>query len=66
MAVVTGFQVSTTLALTDLTYADDIAILGDSYKAVQEMVNGVHRFANAVGLRINAANTKVLSAQMSP
>ncbi len=30
------------------------------------MVNGVHRFANAVGLRINAAKTKVLSAQMSP
>ncbi len=44
----------TTLALTDLAYADDIAILGDSYEAVQEMVNGVHRFANAVGLLINA------------
>ncbi len=30
------------------------------------MVNWVHPFANAVGLRINAAKTKVLSAQMYP
>ncbi len=30
------------------------------------MVNGVHRFVNAVGLWINAAKTKVLSAQMNP
>ncbi len=35
MAGATGVQVSTTLALTDLAYADDIAILGDSYEAVQ-------------------------------
>ncbi len=66
MAGVTGVQVSTMLALTDLAYADDIALLGDSCEAVQEMVNGVNRFANAVGLRINAAKTKVLSAQMNP
>ncbi len=66
MACATGVQVSTTLALTDLAYADDIAILGDSFEAVREMVNGVHRFANAVGLRIKAAKTKVLSAAMSP
>ncbi len=61
-----GIQVSITLALTDLAYADDIALFGDSYEAVQEMVNGVHRFANAVGLRINAAKTKVLPAQIYP
>ncbi len=53
-------QVSTTLALTDLANADDFVL------AVQDMVNGVHRFANAVGLRINPAKTKVLSAQMNP
>ncbi len=66
MAGVTGVKVSTTLTLMDLAYADDIAILGDSYEAVQEVLNGVHRFAYAVGLRINATKTKVLSAQMSP
>ncbi len=62
MASATGVQVSTTLALTDLAYADDIVLLDDSYGAVQEMVNGVHRFADAVGLRINAVKTSVLSA----
>ncbi len=41
-------------------------VLGDGYEGVQTMVNGVHRFANAVGLRINAAKTKVLSAQVNP
>ncbi len=30
------------------------------------MVNGVHRFANAVGLRIDAAKTKALSAEVNP
>ncbi len=65
MAGVTGVQVSTALALTDLVYADDIAIPGDNYEAVQEMVIGVHRFANALRLRINAAKPKVLSAQMN-
>ncbi len=66
MAGVTGTQVSTTRALTDRAYADDSTMLGDNYDAVQEMVNGVHRFANAVWLRINAAKTKLISAQMSP
>ncbi len=46
--------------------ADDIALLGESYEAVQEMVNGVHSFAIAVGLRINAVKTKVLSTQVNP
>ncbi len=36
------------------------------FEVAQEMVNGVYRFANAVGLWINAANIKVLSAQVSP
>ncbi len=66
MAGVTGVRVTTTLALTDLAYADDIAILGDSYEAVRKMVNGVHRFVNAVGPRINASKIKVLSTEMSP
>ncbi len=66
MAGVTGVQISTTLALTDLAYADDIALLGGSYEAVQEIVNRGHRLANAVGLRIDAYKTKELSAQRDP
>ncbi len=38
----------------------------EASSCLQQMVNGVHRFADAVGLRINAAKTKVLSAQMNP
>ncbi len=38
-----GVQHSTTFGLTNLTYADDIAFLGDSFVAVHEAVNGVDR-----------------------
>ncbi len=48
MAGVTGVKGSTTLALTNLSFADDIVILGGSYEAVREMVNGVHRFSDGV------------------
>ncbi len=39
---------------------------GGETEAFEEMVNRVRRLANAVGLRINAAKAKVLSAQMNP
>ncbi len=45
--------------LIDLTYADDIALLGDSTKAIQSALNNIERFLKVVGLRINASNTKV-------
>ncbi len=50
---------------TGLAYADDIAPLGDSFEAVQDALEGVERYATAVGLRINAAKTKVLFAQVA-
>ncbi len=37
--------IRSTFGLTDLAYADDIALLGDSFAAVQEAVNRFHRFA---------------------
>ncbi len=66
MAVATGVQLRTTLALADLAYTDDFILLGDSYEVVRETVNGVHHFAIAVGLRINITKTKVLYAQVDP
>ncbi len=54
-------QVNSTVSITDLAYAEDIALLGDCFEAVQEALEGVERYATAVGLRINAAKTKVLS-----
>ncbi len=42
-----------------------IALLGDSFEAVQEVLEEVERYVAAVGLRINAAKTKVISAQVA-
>ncbi len=61
----TSVQVSSTVSITDLAYADDIALLGDSFEAVQGALEGVERYAAAVGLHINAAKMKVLSAQVA-
>ncbi len=58
-------QVSSTVSITDLAYADDIALLSDSFEAVRQAPEGVERYAAAVGLHINAAKTKVLSAQVT-
>ncbi len=54
-----------TVSITDFAYADDIALLGDSFEAVQDALEEVERNAAAVGLRINAAKTKLPSAQVA-
>ncbi len=61
-----GIQVGENLYLTDLTYVDDIALLGDSAEAVQDALNNIDRFAKVVGLRINSSKTKVMSTQLRP
>ncbi len=62
---VPGMQVISTVSITDLTYAADIALLGESFKAVQEALEGVERYSAALSLRINALKTKVLHAQVA-
>ncbi len=59
-------QVGENLYLTDLTYADDIALFGDSAEAVQDALDNIDRFVEVVGLRINASKTKVMSVQTRP
>ncbi len=61
-----GVQVGEYLYLTDLTYADDIALLGDRAEAVQDALNNCDRVAKVVGLRINASKTMVMSTQPRP
>ncbi len=34
---------------TDLTYEGDIALLGDSMKAIQDALNNIDRYAKVVG-----------------
>ncbi len=48
--------------MSDLAYADDFVILSSSYSEMQGMLETVHRHATAVGRRINASKTKVMSA----
>nr|VZI42619.1 unnamed protein product [Spirometra erinaceieuropaei] len=47
--------------LTDLDYADDIALLASSFGDLQSMVSRVNEVAKSVGLSINAGKTKVFS-----
>ncbi len=48
--------------MSDLAYADDLEILGSSNSAMQGLLEAVNRHAAAVGMRINASKTKVMSA----
>ncbi len=48
--------------MTDLAYAEDILILSSSYSEMQGLLEAVNRHAAAVGMRINASKTKVMSA----
>nr|VZI46112.1 unnamed protein product [Spirometra erinaceieuropaei] len=48
--------------LTDLDYADDIALLASSFGDLQSMVPRVNEVAKSVGLSINAGETKVFSS----
>jgi Reverse transcriptase (RNA-dependent DNA polymerase)/Endonuclease/Exonuclease/phosphatase family len=46
--------------LADLDFADDIALLEDSWKGMRELTGSVEREAGLVGLRINTSKTKVM------
>nr|VZI50017.1 unnamed protein product [Spirometra erinaceieuropaei] len=48
--------------LTDLDYADDIALLASSFGDLQSMASRVNEVAKSVGLSINAGKTKVFSS----
>ncbi|CAE1318542.1 unnamed protein product [Acanthosepion pharaonis] len=52
-----GVRVGHDCSITDLDYADDVAILSESYAEVQ-----FSRMAKMVGMNINSSKTKILSA----
>jgi hypothetical protein len=57
--------------LTDLDFADDIAMLAETDQECQEMTNSLNEHSTAVGLRISHEKTKVLrvngsNAQIQP
>ena len=49
--------------LTDLDFADDLALLGDSVESPKAMTNNLASTAAKVGLRINTAKTKIMSVK---
>ncbi len=57
-----GVQVGANVHVSDLAYAYDIVILTSSYSEMQGLLDAVNRHATAVGMRINASKTKVMSA----
>ncbi len=57
-----GVQVEANVHVSDLAYADDIVILSSSYIKMHGLLEAVNRHAAAVGMRINASKTKVMSA----
>ncbi len=54
-------QVGANVHVSDLAYADDIVMLSSSYE-MQGLLETVNRHATAVGMRINASKTNVMSA----
>ncbi len=54
-------QVGANVHVSDLAYADDIVILSSSYSEMKGLVEAINRHAAAVGMRINASKTKVMS-----
>nr|VZH90215.1 unnamed protein product [Spirometra erinaceieuropaei] len=57
-----GVEFSPGHRLTDLDYADDIALVASSFGDLQSMVSRVNEVAKSVGLSINAGKTKVFSS----
>ena len=56
-----GVQLSPDLYVTDLEFADDIVVLGDTALALQPVLSRIDHFAKALGLEINTSKTKIFS-----
>lgn len=61
-----GVRVGHNCSITDLDYANDVAILSKSYAEVQHALDNVSRMAKMVGMKINASKRKILSANFLP
>jgi hypothetical protein len=61
-----GVHISPQHNITDLDYADDIAIFSEDYSEMQRILDKVDAVSRSVGLRINASKTKLFSFGFSP
>ena len=55
-----GVNLSDGGVLTDLTYADDIALLAESEEDLGGMIDRIYQYSSKIGLNISAAKSKVL------
>lgn len=61
-----GVRVGRDVAVSDLAYADDITLLGNTFEEVENVLMKIHRTALTVGMRINASKTKIMSSLTNP
>ncbi|CAI9715828.1 Hypothetical predicted protein [Octopus vulgaris] len=61
-----GITVGHNFFVKDLDYADDIAILGETFADVQFAINELQRVASQIGMKVNAPKTKILTAGFAP
>ena len=52
--------------LTDLDFADDIALLAENNQQCQQMTQQLKEESNKIGLRINLGKTKILKLGTQP
>ncbi len=52
--------------ITDLTFADDIAVLAESMDSMQIMIDHIIRIAASVGLKLNCQKSKYMTANTDP
>ena len=57
-----GAQLNRSVSMTDLDYADDIALISSSHAELQAALDRIATFSSMVGMKINSAKTKILSA----
>jgi hypothetical protein len=55
-----GIQWTLGKKLEDLDFADDISLIANAYKQMQEKTNALERNAEKLGLKVNVSKTKVM------
>lgn len=61
-----GVQLSQDFWIADLEYADDIVVLGRDPDDLQPILDKINRYANTIGLQINANKTKYFTTSCNP
>jgi hypothetical protein len=61
-----GVSISPHYKVTDLDYADDIAVFSESFTELQQIIDKIDAVSRSVGLCINASKTKIFSSGIRP